>query len=363
MDTNKNTVRIAAVGDLLLAGAADGGSGRDGETIFSSVKAMLSECDVVFGNLECTLAGDGRTVATEPRVVSTGDLIRSIKQAGFNIVTLANNHMFDYLDSGFHRLKNLLDELGIKYFGAGDDLKAAAAPAIMETNGVRIAFLGSADERSGPSHFARADHWGVAPLDVDKLIDQIRRLRDDVDHVIVSPHWGEERFLIPSPQQIDIAHAFIDAGASMVIGHHPHVIQGMETYRDRPIIYSLGNFVANDVHFSDGDVMKWNRTERTGCILLAELDKNSVIDVKQLATFDTGQNIEIDRTTFGQKRIARTNRAVANGVTLKRYRREHLWVKTIKPILDHLRWSKLIRIRPRHLRNAIKSILNARKAK
>jgi len=216
------------------------------------------------------------------------------------------------------------------------------------------------DQRSGPHRFAATDQGGVAPLDMDRLARQIQELRAQVHHVLVSIHWGEERFLIPSPAQIEQAHALVNAGASMILGHHPHVLQGLEFHCGAPIIYSLGNFIADEVYFSDGDAIHWDRTERTGCILLAELDDKAVVNVRQVPTYDSDTLVEIDRSGRGARRFDKARRALAQGVTLARYRREHLWVKTIKPILAHLRWSQLKRLRPRQLRQVFRMILQAR---
>ena len=220
-----------------------------------------------------------------------------------------------------------------------------------------MAFLGVADERSGARPFATADHWGVAPLDLDRLTGQIRELRGDVHHVIVSPHWGEERFLIPSPEQMEQARRLIDAGASTVVGHHPHVVQGLELRGGRPIVYSLGNFVACEVPYTNGDAVRWNRTERTGCVLAAELTGDAVRDVRQHPTYDDGARIRLDESPFGRRRIATVNRAIRYGVTPARYRREHLWVKTIRPVLQRLRWSKLRKVKPRRFLEAARSLL------
>jgi poly-gamma-glutamate synthesis protein (capsule biosynthesis protein) len=148
----------------------------------------------------------------------------------------------------------------------------------------------------------------------------------------------------------------------MVLGHHPHVLQGLEIYRGCPIIYSLGNFLAAEVHYESGDVLRWNRTERTGCVLLADLHRGGVANVRQVPTFDDGRALGIDRSGFGRRLISRANRAVARGVTLRRYRREHLWVKTIRPILSHLRWSGLKALRWSKVRKAVHSIFQARRA-
>ncbi|MCX5676520.1 MAG: CapA family protein [Planctomycetota bacterium] len=349
-------IRLAAVGDLLLAaGPAGTDPPREAAAIFADVQPLFRETDLVVGNLECTLPGNGATVPTEPRVVATEDLVRAVAAAGITTVSLANNHMFDCLAEGFHRLRRLLDELGIAYFGAGDNLREAAAPAIVQIRGARVGFLGAADPRTGPSGFAETGVPGVAPLKMTNLIDDIRRLRAEVDHVIVSLHWGEERLSIPSPAQVEQAHALVDAGASLVLGHHPHVLQGLEVYRGVPVIYSLGNFVACDVPFSDGDRLAWNRTERTGCVLRVDLGPDGTQCVGQIATYDDGVRVGPDTSGFGDRRIAKVNGVLARGVTSARYRREFFWVKTVLPILAHLKWSELKGLRPGRLLRFLRS--------
>lgn len=350
----RRTVRLAAVGDLLLTPPPRGTPYRRlPKLIASDVRAVFAECDVALANFEFTLPGEGRQVATEPRVIGTPDLVRWVAAAGFNVVSLANNHAFDCMEGGFLKLRGLLEELGLRHFGAGMDLDEAAAPAIVERHGIRIGFLGAADERSGVSQFAGPNRWGVAPLDVERLIRQIQALRGEVDHAVVSVHWGEERFSIPSPGQIEIARALVDGGASMVLGHHPHMLQGLEVYRGAPIAYSLGNFFADEVYFSDGDAVRWGRAGRTGCILTAELSNTAVTEIRQVPTYDSGKLVEIDRGRFGARRIAATGRAIVGGVTATRYRRERLWVKTIMPIFSKFQWSNLKRFSSDKVRKAL----------
>jgi len=355
---NRPWLRLAAVGDLLLPAGPDGaGPGRDADEALAEVRPPLAEHDIVLGNLECTLPGDGQTVPTEPRVVSTPEMVRAIASAGFHVVSLANNHTFDCLQAGFHRLRGLLDELGIAWFGAGDDLEQAAAPAILEANGIRVAFLGAADERSGTRVFAGRGQYGVAALDLDRLIGQTRELLADVDHVVISPHWGEERFLIPAPEQVEQARRLIDAGASMVLGHHPHVLQGLEIYNGAPIIYSLGNFVACEVPYKS-ELIRWNRTERTGCILTAELTADGVREVSQTPTYDDGRQVRLDDSRFGRRRVAKVNRALARGVTPRRYARERFRVKRLRPVLNQMRWSKLKGLRLSKVGKAFRILLS-----
>ena len=148
----------------------------------------------------------------------------------------------------------------------------------------------------------------------------------------------------------------------MVIGHHPHVLQGLEMHKEVPIIYSLGNFIADEVYFTNGDANRWNCTGRTGAILTAELTPDGVRDVRQVPTFDDGTLVDFDDTPFGRRRIERTARALSRGVTFRRYRREHLWVKTVKPALARLHWRRLKELRPRHLRKAFDQLRRARSA-
>lgn len=354
---DKSKIRFGAVGDLLLntRPGADA-PGRGLEALSEEVRNLFATCDIVLANLECTLPGP-KTVPTEPRVVSTEKQVRSLRHSGVGIVTLGNNHMFDCLDEGFNQLTDVLDDLKMPWFGAGMDLEAAERPKIMTVQGIRLAFLGGVAPSTGARRFAGEAKGGVAPLDMDRLRRNIAQLRDHVDHVIVSPHWGRERFRIPSPEQVIQARALIDAGASMVLGHHPHVLQGMELYQGLPIVYSFGNFLANDVYWQDGDFFTWTRFERTSCILLADLSADRVENVRQIPVFDDGQTVYVEKSGWGEKCLGKVNGRLHRGVTARRYNREKTYVEKIKPIISHLRWAEMKRLRPRHFVNAVKLLL------
>lgn len=357
IESKSGIVRIAAVGDILLSPPANGVAyQRQKRLVSDRVSAVFDECDLVFGNLECTLASGESQIPTEPRVFTDAAWIRAVKSSRFGLVTLANNHTFDGLEEGYTELKGVLEEIDLPHFGAGRNLEQAAAPSTVDCNGLRIGFLGAVDASSGPYRFASADFWGVPALDIDRLGSQIRELKSSVDHVVVSVHWGEERFLVPSPKQLEQARALVDGGASMILGHHPHVMQGMEIYRGAPIAYSLGNFLADDVYFSGGGAIRWKKIERTGCLLITELTRDTVRVVRQIPTYDDGQVVAIDTSGFGEGQIRRTNRMLQGGVSASRYRWEHFRVKTLRPTIDHLRPSQLVHLRPRHIRNALRTL-------
>ncbi|ACN15109.1 CapA [Desulforapulum autotrophicum HRM2] len=345
---NQNTkkIRFAAVGDLLLTARSSDRPGRGIEALAPEIVSLFKSCDVVFANLECTLPGK-KMIPTEPRVLSTEHQVRSLQDSGIDIVSLGNNHTFDCFDEGFLKLSAMLTEMGIKWCGAGLNLEEALNVPIIEVNGLKIAFLCVVDRSTGPSSFATEDASGVAPLKTDAICRMIEALKLTVDHIIVSPHWGMERFRIPSLLQIEQAHTFVNAGASMVLGHHPHVLQGMEFYHGVPVVYSLGNFIASHVYWENGEYLTWNKFERTGCILLAELDSTSVFNVEQIPVIDDGNLVSIEKTRWGRNCTNKVNRLLEKGVTQKKYKREAFFVGTIKPILSRLKWAKLKQTRPK----------------
>jgi len=359
-----STVRLAAVGDLLLLDDPTvPDRPRDVAALLAPVRHLWADCDLVLGNLECTLPGRGDTVPTEPRVITTPDALRGLRAAGFDVVSLGNNHAFDAGLDGFLQVRDLLRNLGVACFGAGTTLDEAAAPAILTVRDTRVAFLGAVDARSGAGRFAAPDRWGVAPLDLPRLLDQVRDLRRRIDHVVVSVHWGEERFLIPSPEQIAQARALLDAGAVFIHGHHPHVLQGIESHPRGLIAYSLGNFAAAEVPFTDGTRIHWNRTERTGCVLTVDLAPDANPTHSATTTYDDSHAVLPDPTDVGRRRLARASRALARGISLARYRRHHLWVKTLRPALAFLRGARLKTLRPRHIARALASLLRAFRAR
>ena len=351
---SSSSIRLAAVGDLLLTtkpGAKTPGRGL--EILSAEIRDLFKSCDIVLANLECTLPGR-EMISTEPRVFTTESQVRTLQDAGINVVTLGNNHTFDSFDEGFQDMIDILSALNIQWCGAGYNHDEACKPVIIKTAGVSVAILGVVDASSGMNRFAEESTSGVAPLEMDHLYRQINTLRTQVDHIIISPHWGDERFRFPSPQHIEQAHALVDAGASLILGHHPHVLQGMENYQKATINYSLGNFFANHVYWDNGDFLTWNRFERTGCILLAELDKTGIHNLQQIPVFDDGTTIKIEKSGWGDRCLQKVNHLLAQGVTPSRYQRETFRVRTLKPILSHLRWAKLRRIRPGHFHKALR---------
>lgn len=351
------TIQFAAVGDLLLTARSSNRPGRGLGALSDEIQSLFKSRDLVFANLECTLEGDEK-IPTEPRLLTTETQIRSLGQSGIDCVSLGNNHAFDYYDQGFIRLREMLSGIGIRWCGAGLNIQEAMEPVLYDIQGIRLAILGVVDRSSGIDRFAGENNSGVTPLGTERVCSRIRELKQTVDHVIVSPHWGMERFRIPSPDQMDQARTFADAGASLVLGHHPHVVQGMERVGNVPVMYSLGNFMSSHVYWDSGDYLNWSKFERVGCIFICEFSKTSLLSVEQIPVYDDGVCIEIDKTGWGEKCIAKVNRFLASGVTQKIYNREAFRVNKVLPVISHLSWQGVKKIRPRHFIKAYKKLIS-----
>ena len=167
---------------------------------------------------------------------------------GIDIVGLANNHVYDFSEEGFQDTLATLEEAGIPYVGAGRNINQAKSPVYLQTDGFTIAYVAaSRAEYTVYTPEATETSGGIMwCYDYDMFLDSIREAAANADYVVALPHWGVEHSTELETEQIDGAHACIDAGADAVIGAHPHILQGMEYYNGKPILYSLGNFWFDD---------------------------------------------------------------------------------------------------------------------
>jgi poly-gamma-glutamate synthesis protein (capsule biosynthesis protein) len=238
----RGTVTIGAVGDLMFARDITSLMEQHGVSYpFDRVKGLFGGTDLLIGNLEGTFTARGMPLVKKYTFRTPPDLATVLQAAGFNAVTLGNNHAFDFGAVGLLDTFETLRGIGMPWFGAGPDEAAARAPLILQARGQRVAFLGySGVDESG---FASDGTPGVARASVETIQADVREARSKADYVVVVIHAGIEYTHEPSAWQRELAHAAIDAGADVVIGHHPHVLQPLERYRDGLILYSLGNFV------------------------------------------------------------------------------------------------------------------------
>lgn len=235
---------IIAVGDIMLGGTATPELVRFGyDYPFTRVRDLIRSGDITFGNLEGPLTSRG-VAATKQYVFRSppGAVAPALARAGFNVVSLANNHLMDYGIEGLRDTTGALTQAGIHFAGAGENLAAARRPAIIRVGDQNVAIL--AYSLTFPEEFwADAGRAGTAFGHEYQVRADVAAAKREADAVLVSFHWGREGTDTPLDYQRKLGHAAIEAGAAAVIGHHPHLLQGIERYRDGVIMYSLGNFV------------------------------------------------------------------------------------------------------------------------
>jgi len=248
---------INAVGDIMLAGSVTSTLKKQGyDYPFAATAAELHKGDISIGNLESPITRGGKEFTGKKyRFRCAPQSAPALRNAGFSVVTLANNHMMDFGASALEETRQLLYRSGISFAGAGRSLTEARQAALINVRGVRVAFL--AYSLTFPVHFyATAKRPGTAPGISRLYREDIAAARKEADYVVVSFHWGAESTSQPKPYQITAAHDAIDAGADVVIGHHPHVLQGIERYKNGIVFYSLGNFTfGSSSRYSDRSII------------------------------------------------------------------------------------------------------------
>ena len=241
------TITIAAVGDLLFdLGPRRLIAAQGGAAPLAKVASRLRAADLTIANLETTLSNRGAAVAGKPaHLIFNGDPrgILSLTTAGVDLVSIANNHAMDHGQLALTDTLAALDKARIGHAGAGMNTTAAWKPAIVTVKGRRIAYVTATQVL--PAHFLPSStRGGVANgNDLTRLVATVRAAHKQADIVIVSVHWGVEQSYTPTACQKHDARALIDAGADVVLSHHPHVMQGIDTYKGKLIAYSLGNFL------------------------------------------------------------------------------------------------------------------------
>jgi poly-gamma-glutamate capsule biosynthesis protein CapA/YwtB (metallophosphatase superfamily) len=261
-----SAVLLGFVGDVLVNRENPG-------EVFGQVRHVLGVPQVLFGNLEGVYTNDPHPMQGAPSIVSApAHNINVYAQAGFDVLSLANNHVLDVGYDAMLETRSRLRSQGIQTCGAGDSLEDARKPAIVEVDGLRIAFLAYASifphgyearsNRPGLAPLRAHNSWrepfatmytpGLAPIistipdetDLARLSEDIQRARRLADLVVTSFHWGDHtRPFHLTDHEIRSARLCIDEGAHLVVGHHHHALRGMEWYKGRPIMYGLGHFV------------------------------------------------------------------------------------------------------------------------
>ncbi len=238
-DPQDPTVTLMFAGDVTMADHFEEVIGKDYKRPFAALDDYR-KADLSMVNLENPLThATSQMPDKQFNFKADPASAQVLSEGGVDIVNLANNHTMDFQADGLKETMDTLSRSGIEYVGAGKDLTEARRPKIIDVKGQRVAYL----SYWGDEYGAEANKPGVNSIKEDRIAEDIRAIRDQVDWVVVNYHWGEELAETPADWQVKLGHFTIDQGADVVVGHHPHVLQGAEIYKGRPIAYSMGNFI------------------------------------------------------------------------------------------------------------------------
>lgn len=241
--SGKDDIYIVAGGDVMLGSWAEEVIQRNGwDYPFRKLDSVLYDADVVFVNLEAPF-GDADSAFDKTYTFQVSpDLVQVLTAGKINMVSLANNHILDFGNEDLQETISLLKQHEIQFSGAGLNLFEARQPAIFEIKGKRVAL--ASYSLTFPEEFWATDSTAGTCFPYHRFIfEDIRKFKRENDLLIVSCHWGGELLNYPKDYQLELAHKVIDAGADLILGHHPHVVQGIEVYKGKIIAYSLGNYI------------------------------------------------------------------------------------------------------------------------
>lgn len=261
-----DTLTMSMVGDIMMGRYVEEVTDSHGfDYLFRYMKPYFNASDYVSGNYEHpALAKDVskyEEADTAIRLNSYGNGVEAVKDAGFSVMTLANNHMMDFEEQGLVDTIDQFENADMDYVGVGSNItKAKENINYQDVKGVRVATLGFTDVY-GKNAVAKNNQAGLLNSNPDLLFEMIGNAKDakkgNADLVVVNMHWGQEYATSATGRQTELAKAVIDAGADIIIGHHPHVVQSFDMYKDGIIFYSLGNFI-----FDQG----WTRTKDSAMV-------------------------------------------------------------------------------------------------
>ena len=239
---------------------------------FRNVQALFQQNDFIFANFESPIIDGQEIHAGQTTFRVDENMMPILKEINFSVVSLANNHMLDFGQKGLLNTLKILDENKIQYVGVGQNYQGAHQYKILEKNGIKFAFLAYNDSDVVPKTDEAAENRpGTAFMDVGALKKDVARARAAADFIIVSMHSGTEYQEGPNGRQIEFGHAAIDAGADLVIGHHPHVVQKVEKYEKGYIFYSLGNFIFDQM---------WSQETKQGIAAQIQFSKSEIKEIE-----------------------------------------------------------------------------------
>lgn len=325
-------ITIYAVGDIMLGnqplceniGVRSGIQRNGPDFLFQEISPLLNDGDIVFGNLECSIETTDGDYRRRPSFFSTSaDVAPALRRAGFTVLSVANNHIMENGRESFLNTAQSLRKTGIFPVGIAGEV------SLLDVQGKKIAFLAySFIEDSLPDVCYNKVH------SEESIIDDVKRIRPDVDLIVVSLHWGYEYVPYPSPEQVRVGRKLIESGVDVILGGHPHVNQGYEIYNRRPIIYSLGNCVF------DQTFIETTRESIIAKVMVADITDKITVEIIPIRLHKTEYYPQLvkspEKETIGES-VQETRKAIERR-TISEYREflgdyDQLYMKYKRPAL------------------------------
>jgi poly-gamma-glutamate capsule biosynthesis protein CapA/YwtB (metallophosphatase superfamily) len=318
------SARIAITGDFcpwgLEVSPAQGRGGPSAGEVLAGLRSVATTSDMTVVNLECPLHRGDPIRKSGPTLAADAAWATVLKDAGADVVSLANNHILDQGPAGLRATVRACADAGLRTVGAADDIAEAARPLLLEVGGVHIALVAVAEHEFAT---AGASSCGAAPAEPMAAFRAIRDARERADVVVVLFHGGREQLPLPPPRQLELARFFVDAGAHVVACHHSHVVGPAEWYHGCPIVYGLGNLM-----FPDGGTGRgpdWFESS----VLLVDLDPSGAVAAQLVGLrYDAGQGTvsvlgEAGTDALAQ-RLSQLHAALADPAEIRRRWLEHV---------------------------------------
>lgn len=327
-------VQVAFLGDIFLGEKPE-------MKLHSEVRKVLGAADLVVANHEGPIGARGPAAGGKCCLNTGVESARILNEWGVNVVSLANNHVFDHGPKGFEETRRALEQAGIRYLGAGMNLGEAAAPLTLEINGAKLG-LAAYSDKAIQTTVATADSPGCAPLDASLMTQQLRELTDLVDVVVVLPHWGYCDYIHPNPEQTGLAEQLLAAGATAVVGHHSHVLHGLVDRGGRLVAYSLGNFAFAPFSVGGRESL-FTQDNLEGVVLLVRFEGRRVVLHETVFTRVAGTEIVPDESPRRRREFERRS-AMLVGPDYDRRWRRYVRRRALRRVLFHaniLNWRRI----------------------
>lgn len=268
-------VSVMFLGDIMLSRGVDIVMRRNEDFTYPFLLSWekTRQADVTFGNLEGPISERGTNVGSIYSFRANPEAVSGLEYAGIDVVSLANNHIYDWGEVAITDTVDILESRGIGTAGAGKNYSDANAPFVLTKKGISIGFLAYTN-LYGENQKATETKAGIS--DLNYLESAIGELKNRVDIVVVSLHWGDEYIKEPSEADRAFGRRIVDLGADIVVGHHPHVVREIEQYGNGWIVYSLGNFVFDQTFSED---------TRTGLVAIAKIKDKKITGVEGFTVY------------------------------------------------------------------------------